>query len=120
LLVNSQVSGSNHTELADLRVPESHVESQSPRPWSAPTQDRLFGDRESQRAPASTYQVEDQHDDCHNDQKVNQGSADMEGESQQPQNHKNDDDCPEHFYLLRTTHVRINVTPTLVVADRSV
>jgi hypothetical protein len=51
---------------------------------------------------------------------VNQGSADMEGESQQPQNHKNDDDCPEHFYLLRTTHVRINVTPTLVVADRSV
>jgi hypothetical protein len=31
---------------------------------------------------------------------MNQGAADMEAETQEPQNEENDKDCPEHNYSL--------------------
>jgi hypothetical protein len=63
--------------------------------------DRLVSGHGSQGAPVSRYQVKDKDDDCHNDQKVNQTTAYMEREAQQPQNQKNDKDCPEHFHPSR-------------------
>jgi hypothetical protein len=48
-----------------------------------------------QAAPPAD-QVEDQDDDRNYDQNVDQAAADMEGEAQEPQNHKNYEDCPEH------------------------
>ena len=49
---------------------------------------------------APAYQVEDQHDDGDNDENVDERAPDMKGESQQPQNHKNNDDCPKHLFVL--------------------
>jgi hypothetical protein len=46
--------------------------------------------------PAATDQVEDEDDDGDNDENVDEASADMKGEAEKPQNHKNDKDCPEH------------------------
>jgi hypothetical protein len=42
-------------------------------------------------------QVEDKNDDSDYQQKVNQVAAERDDESaQQPQDEKNDDDCPKH------------------------
>jgi hypothetical protein len=51
----------------------------------------------SQAASSSAYQVENQNDDCDHDQNVNQTTADVQGETQEPQNHKNYEDCPKHI-----------------------
>jgi len=56
----------------------------------------------SQGAPASSDQVEDQDDDRHNDEKVDQGAADMESEAEEPQHQKNHEDCPKHIFLFRS------------------
>jgi hypothetical protein len=48
------------------------------------------------QAASPADQVEDQHDYSNNDQNVDQTAADMEREAQEPQNHKNYEDCPEH------------------------
>jgi hypothetical protein len=62
----------------------------------------------SQGASASGDQVEDQDNDRHNDEKVNQGAADMESEAEEPQHQKNHEDCPEHIFLLRARGAREN------------
>jgi hypothetical protein len=45
---------------------------------------------------ATAKQVEDQHYYCDDDQQVNQVAADAADKSQQPQNEKNNEDCPKH------------------------
>jgi hypothetical protein len=50
----------------------------------------------SPAAAASAYQIKDQDDDGNDDQNVDQATADMEGEAEKPQNHKNHENCPKH------------------------
>ena len=54
----------------------------------------------SQTASASDEQVVDE--DYHRDNKheVNESAADVETETQKPQNNEDDNDCPKHIYLL--------------------
>jgi hypothetical protein len=49
-------------------------------------------------AAPTAYQVEDQDDDRNDDQNVDQAAADMEGEAEEPQNQKNDKNCPKHIF----------------------
>ena len=53
-----------------------------------------------QTASASDEQVVDE--DYHRDNKheVNKSAADVETESQKPQNNEDDNDCPKHIFLL--------------------
>ena len=48
----------------------------------------------------SADQVEDQDHDGDHDEDVNQSPADVKGESQEPQDKKNDEDCPKHSMIL--------------------
>jgi hypothetical protein len=41
-------------------------------------------------------QVDDQDNERYDQQKVNQAAGDMEAETQQPENEKDDKDCPKH------------------------
>jgi hypothetical protein len=50
----------------------------------------------SDNGPAPAEQIEDQHYYCDDDQQVNQVAADASDKTQQPQNEKNNDDCPKH------------------------
>src|SRR5689334_9498171 len=45
---------------------------------------------------ATAQQVDDQHDCCDDQQQVNQSTADMADQAEQPQHQKNDKDCPKH------------------------
>jgi hypothetical protein len=47
-------------------------------------------------------QVEDENDDSYHQQNVNKAAANMHGEAQQPEDEKNDDDCPKHGSDLLT------------------
>jgi len=46
---------------------------------------------------ASRYQVVNQDNHRYNDQKVDQATADVQCEAQEPQNQKNYEDCPKHI-----------------------
>jgi hypothetical protein len=46
--------------------------------------------------PAS-YQVNHQHDDCDNQQQVNQPTGHMEAETKKPQNQKHNKNSPKHI-----------------------
>jgi hypothetical protein len=45
---------------------------------------------------AAADQVEDENDDRYHQQNVNEAAADVKAEAQQPEDEKNDDDCPKH------------------------
>ena len=51
------------------------------------------------KRPPALQQIDDQDDDRDHDQNVDQAAADMHGESQKPENEKNDADSPEHIFL---------------------
>ena len=46
-------------------------------------------------APAD--QVEDKHNNRDHDENVDQSPGNVQGEAEKPQDHKNDEDCPEHL-----------------------
>jgi hypothetical protein len=52
--------------------------------------------RRLDHGPATAEQIEDQDYYCDNNQQVNQVAADAADKTQQPQNEKNDEDCPKH------------------------
>jgi hypothetical protein len=58
------------------------------------------------QAAAPADQVKDQNDDRNDDQKVDQTAADMEAETQEPQNQQNDKNCPEHNFPFRAASAR--------------
>ena len=49
---------------------------------------------------SSADQVEDQDDDSDHDEDVDQPATDVKGESKEPQDKKNDEDCPKHSMIL--------------------
>jgi hypothetical protein len=51
---------------------------------------------ELDHGPATAEQIEDQHYYCDDDQQVNQVAADAADKTQQPQNEKNNENCPKH------------------------
>jgi hypothetical protein len=55
--------------------------------------------KSTNRSP-SAHQVNDQNHQPHNQEQVDQGSADMQTETQKPQNQKNNKNCPKHEGLL--------------------
>lgn len=63
-------------------------------PWARAT---------SLSAAAAGDQVDNQDDQSDHQQNVNQAACNVKAESQQPQDHENHEDCPEHTFLLRLT-----------------
>jgi hypothetical protein len=59
-------------------------------------------------APAA-HQVDDQHDQGNNQQKVNQASGDVQAEAEKPENQEHHENCPKHCYLLRSFERSENV-----------
>jgi hypothetical protein len=51
-------------------------------------------------ASASAQVVNDQNDQPHNQQQVDQASTDVQAETEEPQNQKNNENRPEHVNLL--------------------
>jgi hypothetical protein len=49
-------------------------------------------------ASPATDQVEDKHDDRNHNENVDEAAADVEGKAKQPQDQKNNEDCPEHKF----------------------
>jgi hypothetical protein len=54
----------------------------------------------SEISPASGQQVEDQDDHRQYQEQVNEAAGNMEAEAQEPENHKNYEQCPKHILLL--------------------
>ena len=52
----------------------------------------------SESTSPPSYEVEDQNNHCDDEQDVDQAAGDMEAETQEPQNQKNDHHCPEHNF----------------------
>src|SRR5579863_5220274 len=57
---------------------------------------------ESTNSSSSAHQVNDQNHQPNNQEHVDQGSADMQTETQKPQNQENSNNCPKHGNLLFT------------------
>jgi hypothetical protein len=51
----------------------------------------------SHHTPTSGHQVEDQDHHCDDQQKVDQGAADVKAEAEKPQNQHNHENCPKHM-----------------------
>jgi hypothetical protein len=56
--------------------------------------------RKSTRSASSAQQVNDQDYQTHNQEQVDQAAADMQAETQKPQDQKNNQNCPKHGNLL--------------------
>jgi hypothetical protein len=54
------------------------------------------------RHAAAAYQVNDQQHQSNHQQQVNQTSGHVEAETEKPQNQKHNENCPQHFDLLRS------------------
>lgn len=71
-----------------------------------------------QVAPAPAYQVEDQDDYCDYDEYVDEPTPDMKGESQEPQDYKNNEDGPKHLYVLANGRRGSTVFPIRPLTSR--
>ena len=69
-------------------------ESYSDLQFLKPMHDSRRMNRKSR--PSSGDQVDDQDDERYDQQNVNQGAGNVEAETQQPENEKDDKDCPKH------------------------
>ncbi len=54
----------------------------------------------STKSSPSAHQINDQNHQPHNQEQVYEGSADMQTETQNPQNQENNKTCPQHDDLL--------------------
>lgn len=81
--------------------------------------DLLLGAQAALQSAASGNQVDDQHNQGDDQQKVNQSAGDVEAEAQDPQNQKDDEDCPKHMQHLSEMRTPETVNPAQAHATNS-
>jgi hypothetical protein len=69
----------------------------------------LCGRTQALRHAAAADQVYDQYDQGNYQQQVNQTAGHVEAKTEKPQNHKHNENCPQHFDLLLILCAQLNV-----------